>query len=67
MTEDATTPDTAEAPPDMDMAPGGPQALDDGCICSVLVNAAYRAGAVEDACVDPRCPLHAEGASAPLI
>jgi hypothetical protein len=66
MTEDATTPDTAEAPPDMGMAPGGPRALADGCICSVLVNAAYRAGVGEDACVDPRGPLHAEGASAPL-
>jgi hypothetical protein len=32
----------------------------------VLANAAYRAGVAEDACVDPRCPLHAEGASAPL-
>ena len=43
MTEDATTPDAAEALLDMGMAPGGPGALADGCICSVLVNAAYLA------------------------
>ena len=61
MTEDATMPDAVETPPGMGMAPGGPRALAGGCICSVLANAGYRAGVAEDRCVDPRCPLHAEG------
>lgn len=39
-------------------APGGPQAKAHGCLCSVLANAAYRAGSVEDPCIDPRCPMH---------
>lgn len=46
-----------------DMAPGGPRALDHGCLCSVLANAAYRARADVDPFVDPRCPVH--DASAP--
>lgn len=43
-----------------DMAPGGPRAMAQGCLCSVLANAAYRAGADESPCIDPRCPLHGE-------
>jgi len=74
MTEDATMPETpenlpgagADAGSDMGMAPGGPRALAGGCVCSVLANAGYRAGAAEDPFVDPRCPMHAEGAVAPL-
>ncbi|MGI5127036.1 hypothetical protein ACQEVB_09515 [Pseudonocardia sp. CA-107938] len=58
MTDEAT-PET-----DMGMAPGGPRALAGGCICSVLANADYRAGVVDEPCIDPRCPLHAEDAAA---
>ncbi|MBC3194184.1 hypothetical protein H7X46_24325 [Pseudonocardia sp. C8] len=61
MTE-ATSGQEAERPkrdaPD-DMAPGGPRAKAQGCLCSVLANAAYRSGAVEDPSIDPRCPMHA--------
>ena len=32
----------------------------------VLANSAYRAGAAEDPFVDPRCPMHAAGITAPL-
>jgi hypothetical protein len=40
-------------------APGGRAAVDRGCTCSVLANAAYRAGAPdEQPFVDPRCPVH---------
>jgi hypothetical protein len=40
-------------------APGGRAAVDRGCTCSVLANAAYRAGAPdEQPFVDPSCPLH---------
>lgn len=42
-----------------DLAPGGPRAKARGCLCSVLANAAFRSGTVEDPCVDPRCPMHA--------
>jgi hypothetical protein len=46
--------------PDPTHAPGGRTALDNGCTCSVLANAAYRAGAPgEQPFVDPRCPVHA--------
>ena len=41
------------------LAPGGPRALARGCTCSVLANAAYRAGAPgESVFVDTRCPVH---------
>jgi hypothetical protein len=66
MTEDATMSGAAGNPPDMGMAPGGPRALANGCVCSVLANSAYRAGAAEGPCVDPRCPMHADGVTAPL-
>lgn len=40
--------------------PGGRAAVDRGCTCSVLANAAYRSGAPgEQPFVDPRCPVHA--------
>lgn len=55
--------DTAEfavEDPDQYMAPGGPSALASGCVCSVLANAAYRAGASDEPpLIDPHCPLHA--------
>ena len=41
-------------------APGGRAAVDRGCTCSVLANAAYRSGAPGgQPFVDPRCPVHA--------
>jgi hypothetical protein len=41
------------------MAPGGRAALEQGCTCSVLANAAYRSGAPGEApFVDPHCPVH---------
>jgi hypothetical protein len=39
--------------------PGGRAAVDRGCTCSVLANAAYRSGSGEDALVEPDCPVHA--------
>ncbi|MCD2196294.1 hypothetical protein LQ327_23240 [Actinomycetospora endophytica] len=45
--------------PDPTDAPGGRTAVDRGCTCSVLANAAFRAGAPgEEAFVDPLCPVH---------
>ncbi len=68
MTEDPSTPAVAapdaDPEPDMRMAPGGPRALAQGCVCSVLANAGYRAGVVEDPFVDPRCAMHAVDAAA---
>jgi len=53
---------TAEQPDpwaDPALAPGGRTALTHGCTCSVLANAAYRAGAPgETVFVDTRCPVH---------
>jgi hypothetical protein len=47
------------AAPDPGHAPGGRAAVDRGCTCSVLANAAYRAGAPgEQPFVDPSCPVH---------
>ncbi|MBP2364438.1 hypothetical protein [Pseudonocardia parietis] len=43
-----------------DLVPGGARAKARGCLCSVLANAAYRSGSVEDPCIDPRCPMHAD-------
>lgn len=43
-----------------DLVPGGARAKARGCLCSVLANAAYRAGGAEDPCIDPRCPMHAD-------
>jgi hypothetical protein len=46
--------------PDPTEGPGGRTAVDRGCTCSVLANAAYRSGAPgERPFVDPHCPLHA--------
>ncbi|SHL19638.1 hypothetical protein SAMN05443637_120137 [Pseudonocardia thermophila] len=64
MTDEATAPATDARPIDSAMAPGGPRALAAGCVCSVLANAAYRAGAAEEPCLDPRCVLHAGGGTA---
>ena len=63
MGDEITAPPAGGAP-GRDMAPGGPRAMAQGCLCSVLANAAYRAGADEAPCIDPRCPLHAETAPA---
>lgn len=60
MGDDASPPQAAGTAPRRDMAPGGPRAMAEGCLCSVLANAAYRAGADEAPCIDPRCPLHAD-------
>ncbi|MER5670385.1 hypothetical protein [Pseudonocardia alni] len=43
-----------------DLAPGGPRAKAQGCLCSVLANAAFRAGAESGPCIDPRCPMHVD-------
>lgn len=70
MTEHSSTPDAeqtaaeADPAPDMRMAPGGPRALAQGCVCSVLANAGYRAGVAEHPLVDPRCAMHAEDVAA---
>ena len=46
--------------PDPTQAPGARAAVDRGCTCSVLANAAYRSGAPgERPFVDPHCPVHA--------
>ncbi|WP_168169564.1 hypothetical protein [Pseudonocardia sp. HH130629-09] len=45
--------------PSGELAPGGPRAKAQGCLCSVLANAAYRSGAQALPCIDPRCPMHA--------
>jgi hypothetical protein len=60
---DDTAPPGTGAPTGRDLPPGGPQATAQGCLCSVLANAAYRSGADEDPCIDPLCPLHAEAAA----
>lgn len=44
--------------PGWDTAPGGPRAVAEGCLCSVLANAAYRARADLEPIIDPRCPVH---------
>ena len=52
--------DRSTGAPDPTHEPGGRGALDRGCTCSVLANAAYRAGAPgERPFVDPQCPVHA--------
>lgn len=56
----AATPSPADAVMDPAMAPGGQAAVAQGCTCSVLANAAFRADAPgEIPFIDPRCPLHA--------
>lgn len=50
------TPHTRHAP---DAAPGGRAALARGCTCSVLANAAFRAGSDQVLpLVEPDCPVH---------
>lgn len=60
MTDEPSPPaqGTPDPDPDRHMAPGGPRAVARGCLCSILANAAYRAGAADEPLVDPRCPLH---------
>jgi hypothetical protein len=43
----------------VDPLPGAQAAVQRGCVCSVLANAAYRTGASDVPLVDPECPLHA--------
>lgn len=57
-TSGRTADEATPAAPDA-LVPGGARAKAHGCLCSVLANAAYRSGTVEDPCVDPRCPMHA--------
>ena len=52
---------TSSPDPRSDLAPGGPRAKAQGCLCSVLANVAYRSGQAEEPVVDPRCPMHAGG------
>ena len=61
MSEDTADPTSGWAHHDLEMAPGGPQALARGCRCSVLANAAYRTRATDQPFVDPCCPLHGRG------
>lgn len=46
--------------PDTHLAPGSPDALRDGCRCSVLLNQAVGHGAGDDhpGFVNPLCPVH---------
>ncbi|WP_145982615.1 MULTISPECIES: hypothetical protein [unclassified Pseudonocardia] len=46
------------------LAPKGPEAKAHGCVCSVLANAAYRAGVDDHACIDPLCGLHVAAGAA---
>lgn len=56
-----TAPTDGAAAPDPLMGPGGRSAVERGCLCSVLANAAHRAGQVgEEPFVDPSCPVHAD-------
>lgn len=42
------------------LGPGGPRAVELGCCCSVLANAAFRTGcSSQRALIDPTCRLHA--------
>ena len=43
--------------------PGSPEALDRGCVCSVLLN--RLSGGAEQGFVNPLCPLHAPTAPPP--
>lgn len=49
-----------------DALPGSQAAVQRGCLCSVLANAAYRTGASDLPLIEADCPLHAQqpGASA---
>ena len=54
-----SSPGSAHRAPDSAMTPGSRAALAQGCSCSALGNAAYRAGGPsETPFIDPRCPLH---------
>lgn len=43
-------------------APGGPEARDSGCCCSVLANAGHRVDPDVAALIDPACPVHTTSA-----
>lgn len=45
------------------VAPGSPDAVAEGCCCSVLANAAYRCGGFEKPVIDPHCPVDHGGLS----
>ncbi|WP_433781678.1 hypothetical protein ACQPX6_17970 [Actinomycetospora sp. CA-101289] len=61
MTPASRTPPPCEpsvtGPAPVPLAPGSPAAVDAGCRCSVLANAAYRCGAAAEPLLDPACPL----------
>ncbi|RZT83844.1 hypothetical protein EV383_0663 [Pseudonocardia sediminis] len=40
------------------LPPGSNRAREQGCVCSVLGNAAYRVGAAEHPLIDPECERH---------
>lgn len=46
-----------------ELPPGGPDARDRGCCCSVLANAGHRVDPDVEALIDPACAVHT--ASAP--
>lgn len=50
---------TSDPLEDAENAPGGRAALARGCLCSVLANAAFRAGSGDQpALIEPGCPVH---------
>lgn len=49
-------PKTDEIPLSND--PGSPAAINRGCCCSVLANAAFRTRTDESPLFDPACPVH---------
>ena len=68
--EDELTDDVAARAPGSDPAPapGGREAIAAGCCCSVLANAAFRAGAPgEQPFVDPECRVHTRSGTGSLV
>lgn len=50
---------TSQPLQDSENAPGGRAALARGCVCSVLANAAFRAGSGDEPpLIEPGCPVH---------
>ena len=62
----AMAPEFEAAPPVLvSLPPGGPAAAEQGCCCSVLANATYRAGVPGvEPLIDPTCTLHSMAAAA---